>query len=804
MALYVQSEGAGPGSQVPPHLTRIPLALLSPSTDCTNRTVKGKVIHKGPLVRVTADDFILKTAIQEEEEDVSQIMDTQKTSINIIIFGALAESFSHRVSLRDVVWVSGFTVGKSPTANKDKFHPYNLLLSGDDAYIYVFKQKLPDPRSLLAGRRSSSTPAEASEAVKVPKYTYVRLDELKKGAVVNVYGVVVFFKQPFKSRGTDYCTILKITDQSDHKIGCTIFCEKLEDHPKIFQNGDIICMHKVKVKLYNKSLTLVNTSGFSVMTFSGAVGGPIQPRTSSKSFHCAEDYRGAVEQLRSWAASQTLLPSSSAAVPLSAVQPCNYFDLTCQLLAKASIDSTCTLLRVWDGTRSPHTLLKVVVEPNTTEGELSFSSQKEGLIADVLVYDNHVESARQLKPGAFLRIYNLRAIPGSSKVPGLTSSQQPVDHLAFHLHGGTSYGRGIQVLPENSPDVQQLKSVLEAFSRDEEEDDSELNDSELLVWSTPPEFLDADAVDCRTERSCAHHLPAVSLSQVKQSHPSQVHHVRAQLRSYQPHRLYQALKLFCSSCTSIQDIPDDERVAAIFSEASRCSEACRPPPWALSGHVDLPGGSSGSQQLSPSVHLSTKLMEEGRGDQLIFLRGSTLEETRYLAAAYQNIVPVRSFGGQLVLLDLSAPFLFRGSNRYYGCKQCSEAALSEPGAEGVELMDEKIIAEALGVKLLQPVFLMKLELQDATDTLEVFLWRHAELFFSVAAADVLANQEAQNGIQQTMDMLCPAEGSMGERPWLHLCLMAYRAEGDDQQNQTCYQICNTVIIKAGSKQLDPT
>lgn len=406
------------------------------------------------------------------------------------------------------------------------------------------------------------------------------------------------------------------------------------------------------------------------------------------------------------------------------------------------------------------------------------------------------------QPGAFLRIYNLRAIPGSSKVPGLTSSQQPVDHLAFHLHGGTSYGRGIRVLPENSPDVQQLKSVLEAFLGDEEEERSELNDSELLeVWSTPPEFLDADAVDCRTERSCAHQLPAVSLSQVKQSHPSQVHHVRAQLRSYQPHRLHQALKLFCSSCTSIQDIPDEERVAAIFSEASRCSEACRPPPWALSGHVDLPGGSSGSQQLSPSVHLSTKLMAEGRGDQLIFLRGSTLEETRYLAAAYQNIVPVRSFGGQLGLLDLSAPFLFRGSNRYYGCKRCSEAALSEPRAEGVELLDEKIIAEALGVKLLQSVFLMKLELQDATDTLEVFLWRHAELFFSVAAADVLANQEAQNGIQQTMDMLCPAEGSMGERPWLHLCLMAYRAEGDDQQNQTCYQICNTVI-KAGSKELD--
>lgn len=36
----------------------------------------------------------------------------------------------------------------------------------------------------------------------VTKYTYVKLDELKDQTVVSLYGVVVFFKQPFKSRGT--------------------------------------------------------------------------------------------------------------------------------------------------------------------------------------------------------------------------------------------------------------------------------------------------------------------------------------------------------------------------------------------------------------------------------------------------------------------------------------------------------------------------------------------------------------------------------------------------------------------------
>lgn len=35
---------------------------------------------------------------------------------------------------------------------------------------------------------------------------------------------------------------------------------------------------------------------------------------------------------------------------------------------------------------------------------------------------------------------------------------------------------------------------------------------------------------------------------------------------------------------------------------------------------------------------------------------------------------------------------------------------------------------ALGIQPLQFILLMKLELQDATDTLDVFLWRHSVSF----------------------------------------------------------------------------
>lgn len=40
MPVIVLSEGAGPGAQVPAHLTRIPIADISVDTDCTGKSVK--------------------------------------------------------------------------------------------------------------------------------------------------------------------------------------------------------------------------------------------------------------------------------------------------------------------------------------------------------------------------------------------------------------------------------------------------------------------------------------------------------------------------------------------------------------------------------------------------------------------------------------------------------------------------------------------------------------------------------------------------------------------------------------------
>lgn len=90
---------------------------------------------------------------------------------------------------------------------------------------------------------------------------------------------------------------------------------------------------------------LVTTFSSSVVTFDGVPGGAVEPRTSCRQVHFEQEDGRRVEALRSWAAGQ-LVGLPSPPTPLSALQPRTFFDLTCQLLAKACVDSTCTLLRV--------------------------------------------------------------------------------------------------------------------------------------------------------------------------------------------------------------------------------------------------------------------------------------------------------------------------------------------------------------------------------------------------------------------------------------------------------------------------
>ncbi|XP_016145812.1 protection of telomeres protein 1 [Sinocyclocheilus grahami] len=528
-------------AKVPSHLQRTSITSLTITSEPSHRCVKARVVHIGPVISCAQKDGIEMLRAELKEEDPLQ-RTAEHTSINVIFFGTLAKDFSQSARQGDVVLLADFTIKKSPSFLRDKLHPCQLEMDGKDDCVYVCPSAKP------------SHGPSSSEA----KYTYVPLNNLKPKTVVNVYGVVTFFKQPFPSKGSDYCSTLKITDQSDVKVGCNIFSKKLEDHPVIFRVGDIIRLHRFKTEMFRDSMSLLNTYGWSTVTFDGTIDSPVVPHTSRKLFHFGESDIRTVQELRQWAANQSWI-SNDLTVSLSSVKPGMYFDLTCQLLAKAVMDSRCILLKVWDGTKCQHPLLNVAVASDALEGESTVAKDRMNLTANVLVYDNHLEVARDLKPGTFLCFYNLHAL--LQRAPDQLPDQ--LEHLSFHLHGGTSYGRGLRSLPAESPALQSFKSVLEKHVDLDEYD--EVNDGTLLeIWYTPPEAVvlpnddetdaEADTGPSYTVRTCEHNMRRLTLARVKRSTSPLLCHVRARVKKYNPQQLYQCLKLFCSNCKTILSV----------------------------------------------------------------------------------------------------------------------------------------------------------------------------------------------------------------------------------------------------------
>lgn len=77
--------------------------------------------------------------------------------------------------------------------------------------------------------------------------TYTPLNLLKEGTVVNVCGVVKFFKPPYLSKGTDYCSVVTIVDQTNVKLTCMLFSRDYDTLPSVYKVGDIVCFQGLKV-----------------------------------------------------------------------------------------------------------------------------------------------------------------------------------------------------------------------------------------------------------------------------------------------------------------------------------------------------------------------------------------------------------------------------------------------------------------------------------------------------------------------------------------------------------------------------
>lgn len=622
-----------------------------------------------------------------------------------------------------------------------------------------------------------------------PRYVYTPLDQLKAGSVVNLYGVVAFFKVPYRSKGTDYCSTVTIMDQSNAKLVCTFFSGNQDTLPKIYSVGDIVRFHRIKITQFNSEFRGISSNGFSALVFEGTVGAPMLPRTSSKTHSFTEEDRKIVESLRVWQMGQQIF--SKSRLKLSDIQPEQYFNLLCHLVGKAELDNASYLLKVWDGSKCALPTWKVCVEEEALEQDGDFLGLIQDLTIDVLVYDNHVEVAKSLKVGSYIVIQNLHP-----KLHNLSNENQAqISYLEFHLHGGTLYGRGITILPEDDTDVKELQKVLDTVKIKEDPRRSvDLNSDNPFCQKSPP----FDALERCQQLSVTVH-PAhqewltTPLSTIIKTKPPQKYRIRARLRSFQPRHLYQSVKLHCTKCSSLEEIPDEERLHNILQgNSTHCPNANTENTYWYQSVV----WKRDQEDRTVTIHFVKKndLLQNPQ-ESLIMVEGGTFKEFFKLSREFNSIIPVKSSQSHLEL-DLSAPFLVQGNRWYYGCRKCSslqsiEALKSVPHDRIWNATD---IAKALGIEPLIYVFVMSLTLEDETGSLNAYLWRHAEQFFQISASEIFMVNLLQERLHHIMTTLCPPGKPISEYPWMDCCIRSYHSSDGKEQN--LYEIFDTLISQS--------
>ncbi|XP_043943280.1 protection of telomeres protein 1-like [Protopterus annectens] len=147
-----------------------------------------------------------------------------------------------------------------------------------------------------------------------------------------------------RSSARDYCSTVTLVDPSGGKLTCMLFSGSPDTLPKIFKVGDIVRFHRLKIQEFNKEVQGVTSPGFSTLTFDGILGASLTPRTTSKRYCFTDEDKKMVDMLRNWAVTSSVV--SEPTIQLLSVQPMQYFDLTCQLVAKADVDGASVLLKV--------------------------------------------------------------------------------------------------------------------------------------------------------------------------------------------------------------------------------------------------------------------------------------------------------------------------------------------------------------------------------------------------------------------------------------------------------------------------
>ncbi|CAH3023261.1 unnamed protein product, partial [Porites evermanni] len=244
---------------------------------------------------------------------------------------------------------------------------------------------------------------------------YTKLAELKVNTVVNVYGVVKFFKSPFKTKGSDFVCTLSLVDPSlpslDISFKCVLFSKSKEGLPSVKTVGDVVRFQHLGVGHYQGELQGKFTADSSWVVFDIHSSDTPQVRaSSSKSYNLTDDERGVLEELQAWSAHKEALNKKFSITNLKDLSTTHHFiNLLAQVVAIRWTEKGDIVLTMWDG--SLPTCQSVLVDPISEQGQVmsdKLMRKASKRCIDVILYDNHVRSiGTKVCPGDFVCIRNV-------------------------------------------------------------------------------------------------------------------------------------------------------------------------------------------------------------------------------------------------------------------------------------------------------------------------------------------------------------------------------------------------------------
>jgi len=319
---------------------------------------------------------------------------------------------------------------------------------------------------------------------------YKKVSELRdKDWNVNIFGVVKYFQRLPQTKTGDHHMIITLIDDSvgedvEAGVRCNIFAKEAEQVPSVTKVGDVVLLKQVKVTSYNNRLQVQRTADFQWIVFDvkkNATGKHVVHGKSTSllgpSFKQYEklrlkellDFLGATE--KKIADSESACDNDSNIQLLKDLTPGSYVDVIVQVLGLYEFENRsekALLLKVTDGSEVRYSSLYqmgIIRRPKSQDCHEPFPV---GHSCEITVFDDHVDSLRNVRDGDFIKIVNLHVKGVSPQLlaswkneTGISGCQNSEDWRELIVHSGTKFNRGIRKLAVSDASVGATKKRIE-------------------------------------------------------------------------------------------------------------------------------------------------------------------------------------------------------------------------------------------------------------------------------------------------------------------------------------------------------